>query len=168
MMGIFHYFLIFYWPNGKWLFDENNHRLRHSEEKYASKKEKRKEGRKEGSEEGRRVREKNNRQTHIASEHIAGISGDISCQPKVTDLRHPAVSQQNVSGCKIPVDALHTHTHTHTHTEANTNMEMSTDTVTGPCSEWLTHSTHIQIRRGELNLLQTRQNDSALHQTYML
>lgn len=50
------------------------------------------------------------RQTHVSTEHIAGIGGNVSCQAKVADLRHPAVSQQNVSSCKIPVDALRTQT----------------------------------------------------------
>ncbi len=70
-----------------------------------------KEGRQEKRKEG------SVRKTHIATEHIAGISCDVSCQPKVTDLRHPAVSQQNVSGCKIPVDALHAHRHKQTDNE---------------------------------------------------
>lgn len=54
---------------------------------------------------------KSESQTDIAPKHVAGVSGDISSQAKVTDLCHPAVSQQNISGCKIPVDTLHTNTH---------------------------------------------------------
>lgn len=48
------------------------------------------------------------RHTYVTTEHITGIGGDVTSQAEVTDLCHPAVSQQNVSSCKVPVDALQT------------------------------------------------------------
>ena len=75
------------------------------------------------------------RQTHVSPEHITGVSSDVSSQAEVADLRHPAVSQQNVSGCEIPVDTLHT----------QTNTEMSTDPTSGFCTEPIQE---IQMRQG--------------------
>lgn len=49
-------------------------------------------------------------QTHISPENVTGVSGDVSGQAEVADLCHPAVSQQNVSCCKISVDTLQTAT----------------------------------------------------------
>lgn len=48
--------------------------------------------------------------THVSPEYITGVSGDVSGKAEVADLRHSAMSQQNVSRCKIPVDTLHTKT----------------------------------------------------------
>lgn len=59
-------------------------------------------------------------ETHIAPKHVVGVGCDVSCQTEITDFCHPAMSQQNVSGCKIPVDTLHIQAHTHTYTGQDT------------------------------------------------
>ena len=38
--------------------------------------------------------------THVASEHVVGVGGDVPGQAKVTDLGHPAAGQQNVSAAR--------------------------------------------------------------------
>ena len=50
--------------------------------------------------------------THVSPEDVVGVGSDVSGQAKVTDLGNSTLSQQDVSGCQVSVDALHTHTHT--------------------------------------------------------
>lgn len=101
------------------------------------------------------ITQKERLETHIAPKHIVGIGCDVPSQSKITDLCHSAVSQQNVSRCKIPVDTLYAQTHMHRSGCAGKQTEETTGIVTCLCSEKLilnmqNRAATNEVRRDEL------------------
>lgn len=64
-------------------------------------------------------------QTHIALDHIVGVSGDVPCQAKIADLGHPSLSKQDIPGSEVSVDTLTQNTtvrYAHTHEVSTRNV----------------------------------------------
>lgn len=45
-------------------------------------------------------------QTYISFHHVVGVGGDVPGQAKITDLRQPSFSQEDISGSEVSVNTL--------------------------------------------------------------